>query len=379
MKRIVFILFIATSIFFFAVNTVFAQGAPQDNLALFGKLQEELAGKPKGWQFRVVDENNNNAFVATPYTPEMVLAQEDKARNRPQTFLVEAPDYSTSMKLGITRSITDPNSWAGALFRTMIASGDKNENFFNGDYTLSTTETTEVGKIRSIYNQITSTVTRYDTPQGDAAAYCLTQGAGVCRHMATVLNESLKEAGVKSETVQSPTHVWVRVTLSDPEYKGITFDLDPTWYQQPIPLAPRSKSPLTQEWARRMLAIATAPSGQNNLIGRYISEDMYYIGKQIGNSFAIITEKHGETSLTGTITGNTFNGEKLLVAKECPNLDKYVPATGTISEDGATITSSFINNRYYVDNCIEVPDSEEDDSYTYTKLTETPTPSPTPK
>lgn len=93
----------------------------------------------------------------------------------------------------------------------------------------------------------------------------------------------------------------------------------------------------------------------------------------------------GIPSLIGTINGTTFTGKQYLLADSCPNFEGYVPASGTVSADGSSISVSFTSSEYYTSSCTIKRNFE--DSYTYTKIGQetTPTasvptmkPSPTP-
>lgn len=377
-------------IFFWVLGTgiLFAQN-PQDNQALFGQLQKELAGDPDTWRARSVDKRNNNTFVPVSFTPQQVLDLEESKRTTidpddSDTFDIAPADEETRSNMDVSREIFDADSWTGAFFRTMIAiSSSEQENYFTGEYIVPTTEKTELGKIKSIYNYITKTVTRYGAPAGgESASYCLTEGVGECRHMATVLQESLEKAGVTSSLVLSPNHVWVRVTLTDPEYAGITFDLDPTWYQQPIPLPPRERTPMSADWKKKILAIVTPVSGILNLNGKWVLNSATYNALHVGNSLVLQTAEEtegraaGKTRLMGTIADLKFDGQRLLIADQCPNLDHYVSATGEVSSDGYTITVDFLNEKFDPENCVDIPGSQHVDSDTYTKvgLDTTPTP-----
>ncbi len=106
--------------------------------------------------------------------------------------------------------------------------------------------------IKEIYNLVTTAVPKY----GDIDTFftfeeILTNGNGVCRDQALLLNTALQKAGIDSEIVAGNTimrrdllkesprkpkvdHVWVRVNV-----EGLSFDLDPTWYKDYIKLPPR--------------------------------------------------------------------------------------------------------------------------------------------
>jgi len=254
------ILFIFTLLFFLTllVTSVSYGQDPPDNIDRFVQLQLELAGDPANWQQRV--PNQNREIELSQIKPHWVFFEEE-AYHDPEspTFDTEPTDPFDKEIMDLVREVFDADSQIGEEER--LASDrftPKDDHFFDpkGDYIVETTETTEVGKIKSIYNQITSTVTRSGVPErGDSAAWCLSEGVGLCRHMSAILQESFEEVGIQSQLITSRTHVWVRVTLTEGQYNGITVDLDPMWYQQPIPLPPRSTKPLAKEWRNLMLAI----------------------------------------------------------------------------------------------------------------------------
>lgn len=60
----------------------------------------------------------------------------------------------------------------------------------------------------------------------------------------------------------------------------------------------------------------------------------------------------GTTALTGTISGTTFTGTAHYFTDECPpSLDRNIPANGTVSEDGNTITVNFDSMLYDPETC----------------------------
>lgn len=103
-----------------------------------------------------------------------------------------------------------------------------------------------------------------------------------------------------------------------------------------------------------------------------------YNVKREGNSITLTSTKPklprvaGIPNLVGTITGTTFTGKAYLVADECPNLDGYVPASGTVSEDGSTITVKYNTTDYYYTTCVEKANSESEVTKTYSIATPSP-------
>lgn len=94
-----------------------------------------------------------------------------------------------------------------------------------------------------------------------------------------------------------------------------------------------------------------------SLADEYITErwrsgpDSEYEVQRIGDQITFTTVKIrssapqriiGTVALKGVITGTTFNGIALVFTDECPpNLDRRVPASGTVSDDGNSITVNF--------------------------------------
>lgn len=99
-------------------------------------------------------------------------------------------------------------------------------------------------------------------------------------------------------------------------------------------------------------------------------KDSYNVQRE-GNNITLITTTPkiprvaGIPNLVGTITGTTFTGKAYLIADECPNLDGYVPANGTVSEDGSSITVTYNTTDYYYTTCVEKANSESKVTKTY--------------
>lgn len=233
----------------FSFKSVAAQ--TPDELRKFSEIQQALAGDPSAWRFRGTDPNNN--FFPVPEDPKQILARERQVRLG-QSVETDPESQASKDRIEVMKLYLDDDSWEGSFYRVLALSGTKT-NFFTGNYKLQSNAPSELGKIKDVYEQITSKVARYGPPSKERASSCLLEGVGECRHMASILQESFEDLGITSELVMSVTHVWVRVTLKDPRYAGTTFDLDPTWYAQPIPLAPRSTNPMSQQWKNLMLAI----------------------------------------------------------------------------------------------------------------------------
>lgn len=360
MRKIGAVLFGLILIFIVQAGSVFAQIT--DNDALFAVIQRQLAGDPSTWSIRVPDKKNNNVFVAKNRRPQDIMRIEENARTT-------SNDFNTSSwypgeilrryvlfdpKMANTRALED-------VIRQLT-----DDRFFEGNYILTTNETSELGKIKDLYDQVVSRITRYEEGRAgnnNTLVSCLRDSAGVCRHMATILEKSLEKAGVTSQQMISPEHHWVRVTLSDPAFEGITFDLDPTWYQQAIPLAPRNNSSMSIEWSNRMLAITSASSANQSLSGKWSVDakftkevEIIHVGDSIS---AIVTKSTGPYVGTVTFVGkidenNNITGQVLLHALGCPNLDGYVPAKQTVSSDNMNMQETYNSWKYNTETCTEV-------------------------
>lgn len=126
------------------------------------------------------------------------------------------------------------------------------------------------------------------------------------------------------------------------------------------------------------LAVVTPVLGQVN----QSSDGDEYKVQRDGNNITLTSNKPkipraaGIPELVGTINGTTFTGKQYLVADDCPNLDGYVPASGTITADGS-VTVTYKTSQYYYETCVVKPDSESEVTKTYSLASAANT-SPTP-
>lgn len=117
---------------------------------------------------------------------------------------------------------------------------------------------------------------------------------------------------------------------------------------------------------------------------RWVDGKFEYKVARTGNNIELtstvpkIPRAAGIPNLVGKITGTTFSGKVYLVADDCPNLDGYVPASGTVSGDGSSITVIYNTTDYYYTNCVEKANSESEVTITYTKTSAQNSPSPQP-
>lgn len=110
------------------------------------------------------------------------------------------------------------------------------------------------------------------------------------------------------------------------------------------------------------------PQSSTNFTGAWSSDGKSYTSQQKGNTITILGDERPETPVfEGTITGNTVEGRQYLIADNCPNLDHYVAATGTISDDGTTITVTFTNPKYDLEGCFDIPGTERENTFSYSK------------
>lgn len=254
MNKIKIIILLILLLFLFSSTSAMAQCA--ETLDEFAEIQKALAGEPSEWRFRQTMPTSG-FYYHTLIDPADVLATEDAARLRPNTVDTN-PDEEGQGAIEFFKMYFDEESGKMGSFIRFLAGGTQ----FSGNYKLQSDKTTELEIIKDIYEQITKRVARFGVPSNDSPSACLSENTGQCRHMATILQESLEEYGIKSEQIFSPTHTWVRVTLSDPKYANnlfAQFDLDPTWYAQPIPLPPRNGIWISDAWKKAMTACV--PSG----------------------------------------------------------------------------------------------------------------------
>lgn len=90
---------------------------------------------------------------------------------------------------------------------------------------------------------------------------------------------------------------------------------------------------------------------------------------QNGNSLVLTMVGTNKEIVKGIISGNTFNGTQWLEAKGCPNLEKTVPATGTVSSN--IISLKYRSTTYDTSSCVSNgSDTEKDFTAEYTKIQE---------
>ncbi|MDO8583060.1 MAG: hypothetical protein Q7R51_00845 [bacterium] len=81
----------------------------------------------------------------------------------------------------------------------------------------------------------------------------------------------------------------------------------------------------------------------------------------------------GIPSLVGTISGATFTGKQYLLADGCPNLEGYVPASGTVSADGNSVKVTFTSSDFFTASCTVNRSFEDSITYTKTSAQNSPT------
>lgn len=132
-----------------------------------------------------------------------------------------------------------------------------------------------------------------------------------------------------------------------------------------------------------LLVIVTPAFAEIDSNKRLTDGEYEYEVKREGNNITIIStvpklpRVAGIPNLVGTITGTTFTGEAYLVADECPNLDGYVPASGTVTPDGSSVTVTYNTSDFYYTTCMEKANSESEVTKTYSiasALNTSPTP-----
>ncbi len=116
------------------------------------------------------------------------------------------------------------------------ASGSNYDSYNNiKDYSSSLQGLSEEN-IGKIFDYVQKTITPSDKADGYSMAQSLESGLGVCRHLSSVLANTLSDSGYNSSIVFDNTHAWVRVSINNK-----TFDLDPNNYSF-VELPPRETS-----------------------------------------------------------------------------------------------------------------------------------------
>lgn len=110
-----------------------------------------------------------------------------------------------------------------------------------------------------------------------------------------------------------------------------------------------------------------------NLEGEWLVGKLRLKAEQSGDTFSLLVinpdapaKFRGIAELKGIINGNTFTGQKLTYHKECPNLDDYRPARGTISNRKIVAIAIFF--QYDPEACTLDPGTETEVTDTYTKI-----------
>ncbi|MDO8428244.1 MAG: transglutaminase family protein [Candidatus Diapherotrites archaeon] len=123
-------------------------------------------------------------------------------------------------------------------------SGPRTEAFFGEIENIQGNN--EVDTIKQVYESMTEKVPGYgvtgDKPLTHYATYeeMFVTGSGICRDKSGLLVNALERKGIDAQVIGDATHMWVRVTLDEGDNAGKEFDLDPTWYQNFVPLPTRS-------------------------------------------------------------------------------------------------------------------------------------------
>src|SRR3989338_5991915 len=129
--------------------------------------------------------------------------------------------------------------------------------------------------------------------------------------------------------------------------------------------------------------IVTPVLAEEDLNKRWSDGQSEYKVQLEGNNITLIStvpkipRAAGIPNLAGTITGTTFTGKQYLVADDCPNLDGYVPAKGTVAPDGSSITVTYNTIDFHSETCVEIAGSESEVTSTYALASAANT-SPTP-
>ena len=127
------------------------------------------------------------------------------------------------------------------------------------------------------------------------------------------------------------------------------------------------------------LVLATPVSAALNLSGSWSGFGYSFQAQQSGNSLTLIAtdgDIKGKISFEGTITGNTVVGRQIIVARGCPNLERYITVNGTISPDGNSITITYTNFKYDQNSCVSLSGDESQETGSYTRINGSSTQAP---
>lgn len=109
-----------------------------------------------------------------------------------------------------------------------------------------------------------------------------------------------------------------------------------------------------------------------DLNGEWDADGMKLKAVHSGDSLQLLIDEpniparyQGIAELRGTISGNAFTGEEYTVHEDCPNLDGYRPASGTVTSRKIEITANF--RTYDTDACTLDPNVVKVNT-TYTKI-----------
>lgn len=148
----------------------------------------------------------------------------------------------------IANSLFDSDSKMIGAFVNLITSGAKDE-FWNLDskevsdfrQRVKEVEGTPLERVRGIYELVSKSI-RYSSvlPSNlGSLEKTLRNGEGICREQAALLSLGLQESGFQAEVKLGSEHAWVRLSTTNAEGQVVAIDLDPTWYEDFVPLDPR--------------------------------------------------------------------------------------------------------------------------------------------
>ncbi|MBI4130525.1 hypothetical protein HY468_04365 [Candidatus Roizmanbacteria bacterium] len=136
-----------------------------DELRKFAEVQRALAGDPSQWRARRTDPNK--FFYPVSRSTRQIL--EEERVQRLNVVLNSNPAAQADKDyIRYFEALYDEESEDGKLLRQQAGG-----TLLSGNYKLQSNAGTELGRIKDIYEQITSTVARYGEPSGDKPSSCL--------------------------------------------------------------------------------------------------------------------------------------------------------------------------------------------------------------
>jgi hypothetical protein len=336
----------------------------------FALLQRALVNDASSINFR--STNEDNLFVPKVITLEKMFAVEDYSRE-------EGGFLDTSDSAVVSEAVMDSSSLLGGLIRTFypdidyFEEGPATKAYY--DYVDSVKNLDEVTQIKRLYSYVTDKVTTYGVPTGgESIETCLTQGVGQCRHMSAALREGLLRLDIENELVTSSPekgdgHAWVRVTLQEEgRFKGMVFDLDPTWYKDPVPIPARDIQ-IPEPFKKTLIEAVKEAKEVIDLTGEWDSPTSVLTKtKHVTQTGNTARTQPGEGGYMFTLNGREITGIFISHNSDCENLDTEDQLRGIVSEDGQTINLELFLMDYSPATCTLIEGSGKWSALTWTRV-----------